>query len=105
MFGVFNVICESMLTVSNTLLMSNATVMVRSGGLFWLNPVAMVVFMLCSTVLVVESSSSTCHQTIFSHISAHCFFIIEHNKVIQRATIQVFPPYCSEPPEGNVVGS
>ena len=41
-----------MLTVSNTLLMSSATVIVRSGGLFWLNPVAMVLFMLCSDVLV-----------------------------------------------------
>ena len=40
-----------MLTVSNALLMSSATVIVRSGGLFWLKPVAMV-FMLCSAVLV-----------------------------------------------------
>ena len=41
-----------MLTVSNYLLMSSATVIVRSGGLFWLKPVAMVLFMLCSAVLV-----------------------------------------------------
>ena len=41
-----------MLTVSNTLLMSSATVIVRSGGLFWLKPVAMVLFMLYSAVLV-----------------------------------------------------
>ena len=40
-----------MLTVSNALLMSSATVIVRFGGLFWLKPVAMV-FMLCSAVLV-----------------------------------------------------
>ena len=40
-----------MLTVSNALLMCSATVIVRSGGLFWLKPVAMV-FMLCSAVLV-----------------------------------------------------
>ena len=39
-----------MLTVLNGLLMSSATVIVRSGGLFWLKPVAMV-FMLCSAVL------------------------------------------------------
>ena len=39
-----------MLTVSNALLMSSATVIVRSGGL--LKPVAMVLFMLCSAVLV-----------------------------------------------------
>ena len=41
-----------MLNASNALLMSNATVIVRSGGLFWLKPVAMVLFMLCSAVLV-----------------------------------------------------
>ena len=45
-------LCVSMLTVSNALLMSSATVIVRSGGLFWSNPVAMVLFMLCSAVLV-----------------------------------------------------
>ena len=38
--------CECVLTVSNDLLMSSATVFVRSGGLFWLNYVAMVLFML-----------------------------------------------------------
>ena len=32
--------------------MSSATVIVRSGGLFWLKPVAMVVCMLCGVVLV-----------------------------------------------------
>ena len=32
--------------------MSSATVIVRSGGLFWLKLVAMVLFMLCSAVLV-----------------------------------------------------
>ena len=41
-----------MLTVSNALLMSSATVIMRSGGLFWLKPVAMVLFMLCSAALV-----------------------------------------------------
>ena len=40
-----------MLTVSNTFLMFSATVIVRSGDLFWLKPVSMV-FMLCSVVLV-----------------------------------------------------
>ena len=34
-----------MFTVSNALLMSSATVIVRSGGLFWLKPVARVLFM------------------------------------------------------------
>ena len=41
-----------MSTVLNALLMSSATVIVRSGGLLWLKPVAMVLFMLCSAVLV-----------------------------------------------------
>ena len=41
-----------MLTVSNALLMSSANVIVRSGGLLWLKPVAMMLFMLCSAVLV-----------------------------------------------------
>ena len=37
-----------MFTVSNTLLMSNATAMVRVGGMGWLKPVATVLLMLCS---------------------------------------------------------
>ena len=41
-----------MFTVLNVLLMSSATVIVRSGGLFWLKPVTMVLFMLCSAVFV-----------------------------------------------------
>ena len=41
-----------MFTVSNALLMSRAIVIVRSGGSFWLKLVAMVLFMLCSVVLV-----------------------------------------------------
>ena len=41
-----------MLTVSNAFLMCNATVIVHSGGLLWFKHVAMVLFMLCSAVLV-----------------------------------------------------
>ena len=41
-----------MLTVLNALLMSSATVIVRCGGLFWLKHVAMLLFMLCSAVVV-----------------------------------------------------
>ena len=41
-----------MLTVSNALLMSSGTVIVRPGGLVWLKPVSMVLFMLCSAVIV-----------------------------------------------------
>ena len=40
------------LIVLNVLLISSATVIVRSGDLFWLKPVVMVLFMLCSVVLV-----------------------------------------------------
>ena len=38
------------MTVSNALPLSSATVIVRSGCLFWLKPVAMVLFMLCRVV-------------------------------------------------------
>ena len=41
-----------MLTVSNALLMSGDTAIVRSSGWFWLKPVSMVLFMLCSAMLV-----------------------------------------------------
>ena len=41
-----------MFTVSNALLISNATVMVPSGGLSWLNPVAIVLFMHCIAIVV-----------------------------------------------------
>ena len=50
LFGVVCVLSVCMLTVSNALLMSSATVIVRSCGLFWLKPVAMVLFMLCRVV-------------------------------------------------------
>ena len=38
--------------MSNALLVSSATVIVRSGGLFWLNHVAMVLFMVCSALVI-----------------------------------------------------
>ena len=41
-----------MFTVSNTLLMSNATATVRAGGMGQLKPVATVLLMLCSAVFV-----------------------------------------------------
>ena len=41
-----------MFTVSNALLMSNATAIVRVGGMGLLKPVATVLLMLCSAVLV-----------------------------------------------------
>ena len=59
--GVVCVVCclflmsVCMLTVSNALLMSSATVIVRSGVFFWLKPVAMVLFMFCIAVLAFEA--------------------------------------------------
>ena len=41
-----------MFTVSNALLMPNATAIVRVGGMGWLKPVATVLLMLCSAVFV-----------------------------------------------------
>ena len=41
-----------MFTVSNALLMSNATAMVRVGVMGWLKPVSTVLLMLCSAVFV-----------------------------------------------------
>ena len=41
-----------MFTVSNALLMSNATAIVRVGGMGWLKPVATMLLMLCSAVFV-----------------------------------------------------
>ena len=41
-----------MFTVLNDLLMSNATAIVRVGGMDWLKPVATVLLMLCSAVFV-----------------------------------------------------
>ena len=41
-----------MMTVAYTLLMSSATAIVRSGGWFRLNPMAMLLFMVCNAVLV-----------------------------------------------------
>ena len=50
-----------MLTVSNALLTSRATMMVHSGGLFGLKPVAMVLFMLCGECVTADTScSATC---------------------------------------------
>ena len=53
--GVFVWRSLCMLTVVNAMLMSNDTAIVRSSGLFWLKPVAMVLFMLCSDVPAFEA--------------------------------------------------
>ena len=41
-----------MFIVSKALLISNATVIVRTGGAIWLNPFATVLFTACSAVIV-----------------------------------------------------
>ena len=41
-----------MFTVSNALLISSATVIVRTGGVIWLNPFATVLFTVCSAITV-----------------------------------------------------
>ena len=48
--GLSNNVC--MFTVLNALLMSNATAIVRVGGIGWLKPAATVLLMLCSAVVV-----------------------------------------------------
>ena len=55
-----------MFTVSNALLMSNATAMVRVGGMGWLKPVATVLLMLCSAVFVECLVLNPCCVVMFS---------------------------------------
>ena len=64
-----------MLTVSKALLMSSAAVSVRSGGLFWLKPV---VIMLCSYVLVEWLLLKPCCVEMYG-----------------SSVFSVFPPYVS----------
>ena len=47
-------------TVSNALDMSSAMAIVRCGGLRWLSPVVMMLFMLCSAVLVERCCLKPC---------------------------------------------
>ena len=53
-WDVWSGLCVSvcMLAVSHVLQNFSATVIVRAGGLIWLKPVAIVLFMLCSAVHV-----------------------------------------------------
>ena len=44
--------CVCMFIVSKALLISRATVIVRTGGSIWLNPFATVLFTVCSAVTV-----------------------------------------------------
>ena len=52
--------------------MSSATVIVRSGGLFWFKPVAMVLFMLCSAVLLKPCCVEMCGMLYMMHGSSVC---------------------------------
>ena len=74
-----------MVTVSNALLMSSATVIVRSGGLFWLKPVAVVLFMLCSAVLVEWLILKPCCVELFvlygSSVFSSIFAITERSEM------------------------
>ena len=54
-----------MFTVSNALLMSNATAMVRVGGMCWLKPVATVLLMLSSAVFVECLVLNPCYVVMF----------------------------------------
>ena len=54
-----------MFAVSNALLMSNATAMVRVGGMGWLKPVATVLLMLCSAVFVGVFGLNPCCVVMF----------------------------------------
>ena len=57
-----------MFTVSNALLMSNATAIARVGGIDWLKPVATVLLMWCSVVLVECLVLNPCCIVIFGMI-------------------------------------
>ena len=72
-----------MLTVSNVLLMSSATVTMRCGGLFWLKPVAtMVLFMLCSAVRVEWLLLKSCSVAmLFLMYGSSVFFMTERRKM------------------------
>ena len=71
-----------MFTVSNYFLVSTATVIVRSGGLFWLNPVAMVLFMLSSTVLVEWLLLKPCCVEMYgSSVFSNVFAIRERSEM------------------------
>ena len=72
--------------MSNALLMSSATLIVRSGALFWMKPVAMVLCMLCSVVPVewVAFEAMLCGRLFVMHGSSiliQCFAIPERSEM------------------------
>ena len=54
-----------MFIVSKALLISSATVIVRTGGAIWLNPFAMVLFSVCSDVTVECCALYPCCMGVF----------------------------------------
>ena len=75
--GMF--VCSSFLIsvclfiVSNALLISSATVIVRAGGATWLNPFATVLFSVCSAVTVECCVLYPCCVGVFGMI--YCLFL------------------------------
>ena len=61
-----------MFIVSKALLISSATVIVRAGGAIWLNPFAMVLFSVCSTVTVECCVLYPCCMGVFG-ITVHWY--------------------------------
>ena len=79
-----------MLTVSNALRMSRATVIVRSGGLFWLKPVALVLFMLCSAVVVEWLLLKPCWVEMCGML-----FVMYGSSVTERSQMDLYDVLCS----------
>ena len=67
-----------MFTVSNALLMSSATVIVHSAGWFWLKPIVMVLFMLCSSVFVLVDKGKYNEFCIVKGKLITLYFSINH---------------------------
>ena len=64
-----------MFTVSNALLIPNATAIVRVGGMSWLKPVATVLMMLCSAVLVERLVLNPCYVVLYMEESPSQVFL------------------------------
>ena len=64
---------------------AHATLIVRSGGLFWLKPVAMMLFMLCSAVLVewllLKHVCDVVCDVYWSSVFSSVFAITERNEM------------------------
>ena len=63
-----------MLIVSKVLLIWSATVIVRAGGAIWLNPLATVLFNVCSTVSVECCVLYPCYVDVF------CIFAVMYGR-------------------------